>query len=175
MATERVIITHPNRDPAVNKTTRFVVAILLLASAVLTAVIMIGGWDYLVGMEAITVAFILIYVGAAILVIRWNRGVLPVIAALAIILAIFAGVAAPEWFSRDKAGFAEPAISNAMLGLLTAILIPLQLLLVAFAMSGFRQAWNVEVEKYVEVDDDEDDFVTPPASSGGPGSRPLPA
>lgn len=172
MATDGVIITHPNRDPAVNKTTRFVIAILLLASAFLTAVVMIGGWDVLVGMKAVTVAFIIIYVGAAILVLRWNRGVLPVIAALAIILAIFAGVAAPEWFSRDKAGFSEPAISNVTLGLLTAIIIPLQILLVAFAMSGFRQAWNVEVEKH--VDTGEDDREAPPAAPSGP-VRPLPA
>ena len=34
-----------------------------------------------------------------------------------------------------------------MIGLLCAILVPLQLLLVAFAMRGFQQAWNVEVER----------------------------
>lgn len=170
MAPDGVIITHPNREGAVNKTTRFVIAILLLISAFLVTVVMIGGWDYLVGMQAVTVAFIIIYVGAAILVIRWNRGVLPVIAALAVILAIFAVVAAPEWFSRDKSGFNEPAISNLTLGLLTAIIIPLQLLVVGFAMSGFRQAWNVEVEKPI-VDDEDDRFPEAPA---GP-ARPLPA
>ena len=33
-----------------------------------------------------------------------------------------------------------------ILGLLTLILVPVQLLLVAFAMRGFQQQWSVEVE-----------------------------
>ena len=33
-----------------------------------------------------------------------------------------------------------------MLGLLTIIIVPVQLLLIAFAMRGFQQQWNVEVE-----------------------------
>ena len=41
----------------------------------------------------------------AFFVARWNRGVLPVAAALAIIMLIFAAVAGPGWFDRDKAGF----------------------------------------------------------------------
>ena len=34
---------------------------------------------------------------------------LPVAAVLAVLLAIFALVAGPGWFDRDKAGFAQPA------------------------------------------------------------------
>ena len=45
----------------------------------------------------------------AYFVARWNRGVLPVAAALAIILLIFAAVAGPAWFARDKTGFTNPA------------------------------------------------------------------
>ena len=86
----------------------------------------------------------------AFLVLRWSRGVLPVAAALAIVLLIFAAVSAPAWFDRDKAGFTDPAIDEGILGLLTALLVPVQLLLIAFAMSGFRQAWNVEVERPVD-------------------------
>ena len=38
-----------------------------------------------------------------------------------------------------------------MLGLLTRrCIVPVQLLLIAFAMRGFQQAWNVEVERYEE-------------------------
>ena len=33
-----------------------------------------------------------------------------------------------------------------MVGLVTLIIIPVQLLLIAFAMRGFQQAWSVEVE-----------------------------
>ena len=41
----------------------------------------------------------------AYLVPRWNRGILPVAAAIAILFAVVAAVAAPAWFERDKAGF----------------------------------------------------------------------
>jgi hypothetical protein len=73
--------------------------------------------------------------------------VLPVAAALAIILLIFAAVSGPEWFDRDKDGFSDPTIDEGILGLLTMILVPIQVLLIAFSMRGFQQAWNVEVEK----------------------------
>jgi hypothetical protein len=78
---------------------------------------------------------------------RWNRGVLPVAAALAVLLAIFALVAGPAWFDRDKTGFAQPALNAGLLGLLTLLIVPLQMLLVAFAMRGFSQGWNVELER----------------------------
>ena len=77
---------------------------------------------------------------------RWNRGVLPVAAALAVLFMVIAIVAAPGWFERDKAGFDDPALEPGILGLLTLILIPVQLLLIAFALRGFNQEWNVEVE-----------------------------
>jgi protein-S-isoprenylcysteine O-methyltransferase Ste14 len=79
-------------------------------------------------------------------VCRWNRGVLPVAAALAILFAVVAAVAGPAWFERDKAGFEDPALEPSILGLLTIIIVPVQLLLIAFAMRGFQQQWNVEVE-----------------------------
>ena len=84
----------------------------------------------------------------AVFVLRWSRGVLPLIAALAIVLLIFAAVSAPAWFDRDKPGFTDPALASDLLGLLTALLVPVQILLIALAMSGFRQAWNVEVESH---------------------------
>ena len=59
---------------------------------------------------------------------------------------MIAAVAGPAWFDRDKAGFEDPALDPAMLGLLTIIIVPVQLLLIAFAMRGFQQQWNVEVE-----------------------------
>jgi hypothetical protein len=81
-------------------------------------------------------------------VARWNRGVLPVAAALAIVMLIFAAVATPAWFSRDKDGFEDPALAAEVLGMITAIIVPVQALLIGFAMRGFQQAWNVEVERY---------------------------
>ncbi len=71
---------------------------------------------------------------------------LPVVAGLALLFSVIAAVAGPAWFDRDKPGFADPTLDPAILGLLTLILVPVQLLLVAFAMRGFQQQWNVEVE-----------------------------
>ena len=51
-------------------------------------------------------------------------------------LLIFAAVSAPAWFDRDKTGFTDPALDESILGLLTALLVPVQLLLIAFSMSG---------------------------------------
>jgi protein-S-isoprenylcysteine O-methyltransferase Ste14 len=82
----------------------------------------------------------------AYFVTKWNRGVLPVAAGLAILFAVVAAVAGPAWFERDKAGFDNPTLEPSILGLLTLILVPVQLLLVAFAMRGFQQQWSVEVE-----------------------------
>ena len=146
MAEPDVVVEHPNRKKASSKATRLVVIVLLLASALLMIAISIGGWDVLVGAKPLQVIYILLYVGIAFLVARWSRGVLPLAAALAIVLFIFALVAAPGWFERDGDGFTDPAIASDVIGLLTALLVPLQLLLIAFAMRGFQQAWNVEVE-----------------------------
>jgi len=146
MAEPDVVVEHPNRKKASSKATRLVVIVLLLASALLMIVISIGAWDVLVGAKPLQVIYILLYVGIAFLVARWSRGVLPLAAALAIVLFIFALVSAPGWFERDKDGFTDPAIASDVVGLLTALLVPLQLLLIAFAMRGFQQAWNVEVE-----------------------------
>jgi hypothetical protein len=149
MAEPGVRIEHPNRRKAASKLTRVVVVLLLLISAALVAIVTVGGWDALQGAKALQIAYIVVYVVLAFFVMRWSRGVLPLAAALAIILLIFAAVAAPGWFDRDKPGFAEPGLDEGVLGLVTALIVPVQLLLIAFAMSGFRQAWHVEVERPV--------------------------
>jgi hypothetical protein len=147
MAEHEVAIERPNRKKASSKVTRLVVILLLLASAFLMILITIGGWEALMGAKALQVIYIVLYLGLAFMVSRWSRGVLPLIAAVAIVLFIFALVSVPGWFERDKDGFTDPAIPSDVIGLLTALLVPLQLLLIAFAMRGFQQAWNVEVEQ----------------------------
>ncbi len=146
MEASGVRIDHPNRDKPESKATKAAVTLLLLTSAGLTAVITFGGWDALQGAEGGAIAYIFLYVLMAYYVTRWNRGVLPVAAALAVLFAVIAIVAAPGWFERDKAGFDDPALEPGIIGLLTLILIPVQLLLIAFALRGFNQEWNVEVE-----------------------------
>ncbi len=142
------VLEHPNRGKAASKATRAVVILLLLVSVALFVIVTLGGWNALVGAQAMQIFYIFIYLLVAFYVARWNRGVLPVIAALAIIMAIFAAVATPAWFDRDKTGFEDPALASEILGTITALIVPVQILLIIFAMRGFQQAWNVEVERY---------------------------
>jgi FtsH-binding integral membrane protein len=147
MAEDDVRIEHPNRDKAASKATRAVVILLLLVSGALVAIVTVGGWNALQGAKGLQIAYLLLYLVIAFYVARWNRGVLPVAAALAIILLIFAAVSGPGWFDRDKTGFDDPALGSGLLGLITLLIVPVQLLLIAFAMRGFAQEWNVEVER----------------------------
>jgi presenilin-like A22 family membrane protease len=142
-----VTITHPNRDKPVVQATRATVVLLLAASAALVLIVTIGGWSALAGMIPVQIGYVLVYLTLAFYAARWNRGVLPVAAALAVLLAIFALVAGPGWFDRNKTGFAQPALNAGLLGVLTLLIVPVQMLLVAFAMRGFKQGWNVELER----------------------------
>jgi hypothetical protein len=162
-----VIVTHPNREKPAVRATRATVIVLLLASAALVLTITLGGLEALegVGPVAIQSVCIVVYLLLAFFAGRWNRGVLPVAAALAVLLCTFAFVAAPAWFNRDRAGFAQPSLNASLLGILTLLLIPLQILLVTFAMRGFSQGWNVERE-----------LREPPARAPGhSGAAPHPA
>jgi hypothetical protein len=147
MAEDEVRIEHPNREKAASKATKAVVILLLLVSAALIAIVTIGGWDALEGAKALQIAYIVVYLVIAFYVGRWKRGVLPVAAALAIVLLIFALVSAPSWFDRDRTGFEDPALDSGLLGLVTVLIVPVQALLIGFAMRGFSQEWNVEVER----------------------------
>jgi hypothetical protein len=144
---EDTYLDRPNRRKASSKATKAIVALLLVVSAAIVAVIAIGGWDTLEGAKPLQIAYIVTYLVMAFLVMRWNRGVLPLAAALAIVLLIFAAVSGPAWFDRDKPGLADPALGADLLGLLSLILVPIQILLIAFALRGFQQSWNVEVER----------------------------
>src|SRR3954454_255001 len=101
---------RPNREKPEAQSTRVLVVFLLLATAALSFVIILGGWSRLEGVKPLSIIYALLYVLFAYLVARWNRGVLSVVAALSIILAIFAGIAAPAWFDRAKEGLSNPAL-----------------------------------------------------------------
>lgn len=139
-------VEHPNRAKASSKLTKVIVCLLLLASAALVLVVTLGGGSKLAGAKVVQWAYIVIYVLMAFYVLRWNRGVLPIAAALAIILGIFAAIAGPEWFDRDKPGYTSPDLPENVLGSVTLLIVPVQFLLIIVAMRGFTQAWNVEVE-----------------------------
>ncbi len=158
---------RPNREKASSVTTKFVVVLLLAATAVIAALITIGGWSLLKGgggMGLICMIYAILYAFFAIIVARWNRGVLPVAAALSMILAIFCAVGAGSWFERDKANFDEAALSSSLLGLLVVILGLLQIVVIAFALYGFNQEWHVEEERPIGSGEDY-----------GAGSEPQPA
>jgi presenilin-like A22 family membrane protease len=142
-----VIVTHPNRSKPAVQATRATVVVLLLASAALVLIVTVGGWSVLESAVPVQIAYIAVYVVFAFFAARWNRGVLPIAAALAVLLGIFALVAGPSWFARDKSGFAQPALNTGLLGVLTLLIVPVQLLLITFAMRGFQQGWNVELER----------------------------
>lgn len=146
----QVIIDHPNRDKAESKATKTVVLLLLLVTVGLIAIVTIGGWDALESAKSLQIVYALIYLIMAFYIARWNRGLLPVASAAAVILLIFAAVAGPAWFDRDKTGFTDPALPSEFLGLITLLIIPVQALLIVFAMRGFGQGWNVEVERRVD-------------------------
>ena len=138
---------RPNREKPESKSARALVAFLLLVSAGLALVITVGGWERLEGGQIFALSYVVLYVLFAYLVTRWNRGVLPVASALAIILAIFAGIAAPAWFDRAKDGLDSPLLPEELLGLLTLLLVPVQVILIAVSMVAFNQDWHVEEER----------------------------
>jgi len=142
-----VVVVHPNRDKPAVKATRAVVVLLLLVSIGLMVIVTIGGWSALEGAKPLQIAYITVYILLCVYALRWNRGVLPLAAALGIVLAIFALVAGPGWFNRDHAGYAAPGLPESLLGLLTLVIIPVQILLIAFAMRAFSHGWNVEEER----------------------------
>ena len=150
--TPGTVVEYPNRDKASSKIVKWIVVLLLLASAALVAIVGVGGWEVLRGAKALLIAYVVLYVVIAFFVARWRNGMLPVSAALAMILILFAAVAAPQWFNRDDPAFMETTLPEALLGLVTFAIIGVQLLLIAFAMLGFRQNWQTEVERRVEDD-----------------------
>jgi hypothetical protein len=162
---------RPNREKPEAKSARALVVFLLLVTAGIAFVIIVGGWTRLEGVKVLTVLYAAVYVLFAFLVARWNRGVLPVASALAIILAIFAGIAAPAWFDRDKPGLSGPALPDELLGLLCLLLVPVQVILIAVAMVAFNQNWHVEEEGPIgdevpPVEPPEDEGPTPRRSTG---------
>lgn len=180
---------RPNREKSESKTTRFIVAIVLVISAVLLVVITLGGWERLQSpsVGAMTIGWAALYVLFALLVLRWNRGILPVSSAMAIVMIIFAAVAAGPWFARAKDGLESPALPEELLGLLTIIVIPVQVLLIVVAMVAFNQAWSVEEERPIGGRSDPGEGTgarpdgstvgpgddAPPRSSRGPSTRPT--
>ena len=152
------VVIHPNRDKAICKLTKLIVVALLIASVVLMMILTIGGWSKLQGMKPVNFVWSGVYLVLAFYILRWARGLLPIAAALAILLLIIAviagfGLDGTSWFDRNHHGFAAAqslfggaGLSTDVLGSITLLLIPVEIALIVFAMIGFAQGWNVELE-----------------------------
>jgi hypothetical protein len=162
---------RPNREKASSATTKWIVVLLLLATALLAGLITIGGWSLLQGgggMGIVCAVYAILYLLFAFMVARWSRGVLPLAAALSMILAIFCAVGANSWFARDKTGFNEAALSSSLLGVLVIILMLLQIVTIVAALFAFNQAWHVEEERPIGSGEDY-------GAGGAPDGAPAPA
>jgi lysylphosphatidylglycerol synthetase-like protein (DUF2156 family) len=155
-------VIHPNRDKAICKITKLVIIGILFASIVLMLIVTVGGWSKLEGMKPVNFIWMLLYVVAAYYIARWARGLLPMAAALAILLLIIAaiatlGLAGTNWFDRSSSGFGPAqsmfgghGLTPDELGTFTLLLIPVEVALILVSMLGFTQGWNVEVEVPME-------------------------
>lgn len=148
---------RPNREKAESITTKFVLVVLLAVTSALAFLITITGFSLMTGgggMGIVCLIYAALYAFFTFLVLRWNRGILPVVAALSMILAIFCATGADSWFARDKAGFDEGLIPSPLIGLLVVILALLQLVLIAVALYAFNQNWHVEEERPIGYGED---------------------
>jgi hypothetical protein len=156
-------VIFPNREKAGSKATKAIVVLILLVSVALMLFVTIGGWSKLEGLKPVNFAWCLIYLVIAFYVaLRWSRGLLPIAAAMAILLLILSliagtGISGTSWFDRQHTGFAAPQTifggkgpDPDTLGLVTLLIAPVQALLIFFCMYGFAQGWNVEVEVPIE-------------------------
>jgi len=151
-------VIFPNREKASSKVTKAIVMLLLVISAVLMAIVTVGGWKKLEGLRPVNFLLIFVYLVLAFYLRRWNRGLLPMVAALAILMLIVAliagtGTSGTSWFDRAHAGygatqmmFGGKGLSPDMLGQITLLIVPVQALLIFFSLHGFSQGWNVEQE-----------------------------
>jgi hypothetical protein len=156
-------VVYPNREKASSKTVKAIVVLIMLVSVGLMLIVTFGGWSKLQGMKPVNFVWCIAYlIMAYYIMTRWARGLLPITAGLAILLLIMAviagtGAAGTSWFDRSHAGFAAAqslfgggGLSPNALGLFTLLIAPVQVLLIFFAMLGFSQSWNVEVEVPIE-------------------------
>jgi len=152
-------VIYPNRDKPASRTTKAIVILILLVSVALMLIVTVGGWSKLQGMKPVNFVWMAVYLIIAFYIgTRWARGLLPIATAMAILLLIMSviagtGAAGTSWFDRSHAGFAPAhtlfggtGLSPDFLGLITLLIAPVQVLLIFFAMVGFSQGWNVELE-----------------------------
>jgi hypothetical protein len=149
-------LRHPNRERPGAKATKTVVAALLVASAVLILIVLIGGWTVQAGARWVAALYAIVYFVMAYYVLRWRRGVLAMAAGLSLLFVLMLAPVLPGWFERTKSGYAVSLLPAEILGLLAVLIVVLQVLLVVASMVGFNQGWNLEIEERSEEEEEEE-------------------
>ena len=152
------VVTYPNRDKRSSRVTRVAVAVVLTISALLMLLVTVGGWSKLAGLEPVNIIWCAVYLVMAFYVMRWARGLLPIASALAALMFVFTVIAETaaagvNWGDRSSPDYAPVhtlfgggGLSPDTLGTLTVLIAITQALLVAAALYGFGQSWNIEYE-----------------------------
>jgi lysylphosphatidylglycerol synthetase-like protein (DUF2156 family) len=180
------VVVYPNREKSASQVTKAIIVLIMLVSVALMLIVTIGGWSKLQGLKPVNFVWILAYLIMAFYIFtRWARGLLPITAGLAILLLMMSviagiGAAGTSWFDRSHAGFAGAqsvfggaGLSSDLLGLITLLIAPVQVALIFFAMLGFSQAWNVEME--VPIEEAKRRGYTPAQTGPPPSGGPQPA
>ena len=144
-----VVIEHPNRRKASSQLARLVVIVLLIVSAAVVLIVTHRRLGHARGRQAASRSrSSSIYFVFALFVARWSRGVLPMIAGLAIILGHLrrgrrARLVRPRQGRVHRPGAqrrrARPAVRAARRRCRSRCCV--------VAMIAFRQQWNVEAER----------------------------
>jgi hypothetical protein len=152
------VVTYPNRDKASSRRTKLLVVAVLLVSTLLMLLATFGGWSKLEGLIPLNIAWCLVYLAIARYVMLWARGLLPIAAALGVLMLTFTLIALSSldgvtWSDRGHAGYApvhtvfgSGGLSSGTMSALTIAIAVSQVMLIIIAMRGFVQAWNIEFE-----------------------------
>jgi hypothetical protein len=152
------VVTYPNRELRASQITKVLVVAALVISTLLMLAVTVGGWSKLAGLLPLNLIWCAVYLTIAYYVRRWARGLLPIAAALAALLFVFAVIATTSlegvsWSDRSAPGygaahtlFGGGGLTPRALNALTIAIAAAQALLIAFAMRGFSQRWSIEYE-----------------------------
>ena len=151
VAKDDVIIEHPNRDKPGSQTTRALVVgaaarqrRAFSRSRPSEAGRRSGGPSRCRSPTSSSTSLLAFYVA------RWRGVCCPSPRLLDVILLIFCAVGDRGDGRRDRVGFEDPLLAASVVGVLTIVLIPLQILLIVVAARGFSQRWSVEVERRLD-------------------------
>jgi hypothetical protein len=152
------VVTYPNRDKRSSRATRTAVAAVLALSALLMLFVTVGGWSKLDGLEPLNIIWCVVYLVMAFYVMRWARELLPIAVGLGALMFVFTliaetAAAGVTWSDRNGPRYAPVhslfgggGLSPSTLGALTVVIAISQALLIAAAIYGFQQSWNIEYE-----------------------------